>query len=211
MHARLERLGIGLILGPVAPIVGFLGMWWVAYSFLPEKWISLGSIGGLLFGVLVDFIFLRRPINMAHQLDIKLWGVIYLFYSICIFGFFMGVPVFNLGLALPVGFIIGTRLASQNAIPTRVKNVARQTALFTTIVMFGICLASGFIALTDPYTAANLEGMLSLNFQLTQTMIIVIILVGGLILLILQWYLVDIAIQKTFSVMKVPRTATVIG
>ena len=148
---------------------------------------------------------------MAHQLDIKLWGVIYLFYSICIFGFFMGVPVFNLGLALPVGFIIGTRLASQNAIPTRVKNVARQTALFTTIVMFGICLASGFIALADPYTAANLEGMLSLNFQLTQTMIIGIILVGGLILLILQWCLVNITIQKTFSFMEVPGTATIAG
>ena len=211
MHAKLEHLGIGLVLGPVAPLIGFLGMWWVTYSLLPEKWVPLGAISGLLFGVLVDFIFLKRRINIAHQLDIKLWGAIYLFYSICIFGFFMGVPVFNLGLTLPAGFIIGARLASQNAMPTRIKTVTRQTALFTTIVMFGICLASGLIALTDPYTAANLEGMLGLHFQLTQTMIIGIILVGGLILLILQWCLVNITIQKTFSFMKVPGTAAIAG
>jgi hypothetical protein len=211
MHAKLEYLGIGLILGPVAPLVGLLGMWWVAYLLLPEKWIFLGALSGLLFGIFVDLLYLKHQINTAHRLDSKLWGAIYLFYSICVFGFFMGVPVFNLGLALPTGFIIGARLASHNAVPARVKTVARQTAFFTTIIMFGICLASALLALTDPYTAANLEGMLGLCFQLTQTMIVGIILVGGLMLLILQWCLIIITIQKTFKFMKVPDTFTVTG
>ena len=37
MHTKLEHLGVGLILGPVAPLFGFLGMWWVAYLLLPEN------------------------------------------------------------------------------------------------------------------------------------------------------------------------------
>jgi hypothetical protein len=211
MYAKLERLGIGLILGLVAPLVGFLSAWWVAYLLLPEEWVPLGAASGFLFGILMDFLFLKHQINTAHQLGLKLWGAIYLFYSICVFGFFMGVPIFNLGLALPAGFVIGARLASQDTLPARVKTVARQTALFTTVIMFGICLASALLALTDPYTAANLEGMLGLHFQLTQTMIVGIILVGGLMLLILQWYLITITIQKTFSFMKVPDTSTITG
>jgi hypothetical protein len=72
------------------------------------------------------------------------------------------------------------------------------TNLFTTGVMGFICAASAYLALRDPTTAANLEGMLRLQFDVTQGMIIALIVVGGTALLGLHWWL----IKKTIQVSK---------
>ncbi len=58
-----------------------------------------------------------------------------------------------------------------------------------------ICTSSAFLALRDPTTAANIEGMLCLTFEVTQEMIIALIVVGGAGLLGLHWWLVDKTIQ----------------
>jgi len=58
-----------------------------------------------------------------------------------------------------------------------------------------ICVSSAFLALLDPSTAANLEGMLRLNFDVTQVMIIALIVVGGGSLLIMHWWMVKKTIQ----------------
>ncbi len=112
---------------------------------------------------------------------------IYFFYSICVFGFFMGVPVFNVALALPAGVFIGASLAHLNLNSIEEKKKVHQALTFTLLVMGLICAASAFLALRDPTTAANLEGMLRLRFTVTRPMIVALILVGGSALLLLQW------------------------
>ncbi len=66
----------------------------------------------------------------------------------------------------------------------------RQTQSLLFFVLFAICGASAYLALSDTHTAANLEGMLSLGFPLTQPMLLAIILAGGALLLVLQAVLV---------------------
>ena len=189
MITKLELLGLGLILGPIAPLLGLLSLWWSAYALLPEKWIALSALSGLLLGLLVDLIFLTRWINQAGQFGFKFWIALYLFYSMGVFGFFMGVPVFNALLAIPAGFVVAGKLAAETANRQRVQRSARLTAGFTTGILVVICLASAVIALSDPYTSANLEGMFGLNFEITQGMLIALIAIGGAILLACNWLL----------------------
>jgi hypothetical protein len=197
MKTNLERFALGLILAPLAPLAGLLSCWWAAYAWLPETWIPLTAITGLLVGVVVDIFMLKKLLE--RRLSLLLWVVVFLFYSVGVFGFSMGVPVLNTALAIPAGFVIGSRLAAENVDRLRVRKTARRTAWFTTAVLALICAASALIALASSSTASDLRGMLGLGFEVTRGMIIGLILVGGITLLAAGWGLSVAAVRLTFS------------
>ncbi len=101
----------------------------------------------------------------------------------------MGVPVFNTILALPAGVFVGGWLAQARADSLHVRRTARRTAVFTTSTLAVVCFVSASIALASPSTAGDLQGMLGLPFQVTPAMILGIILIGGILLLALNWWL----------------------
>jgi hypothetical protein len=195
MKTKLERLAHGLMLAPLAPLAGLLGCWWSAYALLPEALIPFAAIAGLLAGILVDIFLLKKYLD--RRLSLKLWVAVYLFYSVGVFGFVMGVPVFNAALAVPAGFVVGSRLAADHAPPSQVRVAEMRTAWFTTGVLVLVCIASAFIALASPSTAADLRGMLGLGFEVTQGMIIGLILIGGAALLAGCWVLSVASVRYT--------------
>jgi hypothetical protein len=197
MMTRLERIALGLILAPVTPLAGLLGCWWTAYALLPEKWIPLAMLTGLLAGILVDVLLLKKLLDRRQSW--LFWMAVFLFYSIGLFGFFMGVPVIHAALAVPAGFVVGSRLAADNAGRQPARKMAWRTAWFTTGVLAMVCAASACIALADPYTAGNLRGMLGLGFEVTRGMIIGLILVGGTALLAGCWGLTVAAVRVTYQ------------
>lgn len=197
MNTKLERFGLGLILAPLAPLAGFMSLWWAAYAWLPETWIPFACLIGLLAGILVNVITLK--ILLELRLSLKFWVAVFLFYSIGIFGFSMGVPVLNVGLAIPAGFVIGSRLAAEHADKLRVWKAAQNTAWFTTVVLTCVCAASAAIALSSSSTANDLRGMLGLNFEVTPAMITGLILVGGTGLLAAAWGLSVASVRLTYS------------
>jgi hypothetical protein len=200
MNPKLERFLFGLILAPLAPIAGFLSAWWASFSLLPERWIPVGAIAGFLLGVLADIFMLKKLIDRAYQLQAVFWAVVFLFYTVGIFGFFMGVPVFNALLALPAGFVAAAKMAQQKAVdPGRVRQAARRTAWFTTGVLFFVCAASAFIALLSSSTTSDLRGMLRLGFEVTQGMIIGLIFIGGLTLLAVNWVLTLVSLHLSYK------------
>ncbi|MPM14239.1 hypothetical protein SDC9_60600 [bioreactor metagenome] len=184
---KFEKIFCGLLIGSVLPITGFLAGWWSLTQSTNNLIIGVAAFGGLGLGLLMDTFFLKKWVANAYRMSPTILMAIYLFYSICVFGFFMGVPVFNVILALPAGLFIGASLAHLNLNPIEEKKKVHQTLTFTLLVMGFICAASAFLALRDPTTAANLEGMLRLRFTVTQPMIVALILVGGSALLLLQW------------------------
>jgi hypothetical protein len=195
MKIKLERFALGLILAPLAPIAGLLLFWWGAYEFLPERWIPFVALSGILLGLLADVFLLKKLIDRAYKLGLVFWVVVFLFYTIGLFGFFMGVPIFNALLAIPAGFVIGGKLASQGAERLQVQKAAGRTAWFTSSVLAFICTASAFIALMSKSTASDLRGMLGLGFEVTQPMIVGLILVGGTALLTVGWGLTVISVR----------------
>jgi hypothetical protein len=70
--------------------------------------------------------------------------------------------------------------------------------MVTTCILALVCGASATVALIDPYTADNLEGMLGLSFHVTMPMIVGIILIGGSLLLVMQWWLTKKSVELTY-------------
>lgn len=195
---RIEIAAIGVLFGAVPIIAGFLAGWWISIPLVCESWVPLCALAGLLVGASVDAVFLKTWVRRAYSMRPSVWMAVYLFYSIGMFGFFVGVPVFNVVLALPAGLFVGGRLAYSGADSTAMKAAARRSAMFTTGVLGVVCAASAFIALASPSTASDLQGMLGLSFRVTRPMIIGLILSGGLSMLALQWWLTCRAAERTY-------------
>jgi hypothetical protein len=114
----------------------------------------------------------------------------------------MGVPLLNAALAIPAGFVAGSRLAADNVDQPQVRRIARRTAWFSCGVLALVCLASATLALLSPSTASDLQGMLRLGFVVTQEMIIALILVGGVALLAACWGLAFASVRLTYLFMQ---------
>lgn len=187
MMRRFENAAVGIVFGAVPVIACFLAGWWLSIPLVPESRVWQCALAGLLLGILVDVIFLRGWVRRAYSMQTWVWKAVCLFYSVGMFGCFMGVPVFNVILALPAGVFVGRWLAHSGADSAHMRKVARQVAVFTTSVLGLVCIASGAIALASRSTASDLQGMLGFQFPVTQVMIIGLILVGGAVLLALNW------------------------
>ncbi len=196
---RIENVSIGLALGAVPVIVCFLAGWWIAIPFLPESRIFISALTGLVFGLLIDLVFLKGWIHRAFSFKIWVWKAIYVFYSVGMLGFFMGVPIFHVLLAFPAGVFVGRWLAHTGADSARIRQVARRAAAFTTSVLSLVCLASASIALVSPSTGRDLRGMLRLPFEVTTVMILALIVVGGAAMLILNWWLTLKAAERSYA------------
>lgn len=168
----------------------FLGF---ALSFLLSWFIHSGRMNWTAFigaplGLILWFTFRGRLLNLLlHNLIYQI--ALDFILMLGAFGMFMGVPVFNI---LP-----GILLAWVTAIQAREAHVSAQEFFsslrrimgITLAVLFLFLAASAAIALYDPYTGANLQGMLQLSREVTRGQIIAIILAGGLGLLVLQAFL----------------------
>jgi hypothetical protein len=197
MKTKIEPFALGLILAPLAPIAGLLGFWWISYALLPERWIAFCAISGLALGILADIFILQKLIARAHQFGMIFWTVIFLFYTVGVFGFYMGLPVFNVALSIPAGFIVGGKLARKMADRSQARAAELRTCIFTTVVLTFVCAASAFFALISPSTPSDLRGMLGLGFEVTSAMIWGLILIGGAGLLAVNWLLTVLAIRFT--------------
>lgn len=196
---RIEKVLISLALGAVFPIIGFLAVWWGTFSFLPEKYMLPAVSAGFMIGFLIDILYLKKWIRSAYSTSLTTWMAVYGFYSLGILGFFMGVPVFNVALAIPAGLFIGARLARHQADTVEQKRLTRKTCVFTTSVLAVVCLFSAFAALKSPYTGGELASMFALSFKITKAMLGGIIVVGGCSLLLLQWSVTAAVIRRTYT------------
>jgi hypothetical protein len=204
MKIKIERFTLGLILAPLAPIVGLLGFWWTSYALLPERWIAICAISGLALGILADAFLLKEFVERSYRLGTVFWLAVLLFYSVGTFGFFMGVPVFNAALAIPAGFVVGGKLSRETATGVRLRQVSLRTSILTTSLMALVCAASAFFALISPSTSSDLRGMLGLGFEVTPTMVYGLILIGGVGLMAVNWLLTSLAIRLTHRYLSTP-------
>jgi hypothetical protein len=193
--ARIERLFLTVVIGLIFPILLGLAGWWGSIPFVSQDRIILFAMGGVLAGVLVDLLFLRRWIRKALSAPILWPGAAYLFYSVGVFGFFMGVPVFNLLLGPVWGYFMGMRLQSANADKPTVAKAAHRSALFTSGVLALACLASLVIAFLDPSLEANIQGMFSLSEPLDRSLILGLSTVASAVLVVTEYFLTRTAVK----------------
>ncbi len=181
---RFDNVFGGILIGIIIPILTLCTFWWGSY--LLDLDIQLWAISGIILGIVIDIIFLSKLLRRFYYLSTISLALLYLFYSIGMFGFFMGVPIFNIVLGIIAGIYIGRRMKVRRQEKEVFQKSLRQTAGFSFVVLLIICLSSAFIAITDPYTGVNLQGMLNLSFEVTKPNILGVIIIGGALLLFIQ-------------------------
>jgi hypothetical protein len=195
MLAGMERLFLMIMIGLVFPILLGLAGWWGSLPFVPEGAILFFGMGGLMLGALVDMVFLRFWTRNALRMPL-IWPVlIYLFYSVGMFGFFMGVPAFNVIMGPVGGYYMGMRLRAKNSARDEVEKTASQTGLFAALVLALACAAALLIAWLDPSLEANISGMFALNQPTSKTTILALSGAAGVGLVILEYAITNAAVK----------------
>lgn len=190
MINRLEMILYKLMIWGVVPTILFLAGWWSSIGLQDNDAIFSIAVGGLGLGILIDAVVLKPKLKSIETLKFSTLMIIYVFYSIMVLGFFMGVPVFNVALGILAGrFMVRVGLYKGYSLP-QMKALIRDTAVFVTVVLIGICLISAWIALIYPLdTAINLQGMLGLGFTVTPLMVFGLVGIGGIGLILTQYAL----------------------
>jgi hypothetical protein len=195
MLAGIEGLFLAVVIGLVFPILLGLAGWWVSIPFAPESSIFYYALGGFLLGVLVDMIFLRSWTRNALRMPL-IWPVlVYLFYSAGLFGFFMGVPAFNVVLGLVGGYYMGMRLRANNAQKEETDRTTHRTGLFTASVLGLACAVSWLIAFQDAFLEANISGMFALAEPISKSTILALAAAAGMGLIVLEYTITRAAVK----------------
>lgn len=193
--ARIERLFLSVIIGLLPPLVLGLAGWWISIPFVKEEQIVYYALGGLFAGILMDLLFLRHWTRKALTASISWPAAVFMIYSISVFGFFMGVPAFNLLLGPVWGYYMGMRLRAKHAEKPDMERTARQSGAFTAGVLALACLAALLIAGLDPSLEANIQGMFGLAKPLGRSMILGLSGLAGLVLVALEYLLTRAAVK----------------
>lgn len=188
--SKAESIFVWLIIGPVIPVVLFLTGWWTSLIFVTDRTVFVFGLLGLGIGCLIDFIFVRQWISKVYTCRPIILAVVYVFYSICVFGFFMGVPIFNITIGIIAGVFMGRKFYHLGMAKEQLNGSILKVSIFSASIMGLISVASAYFATKDiTDTALNLRGMFKLPFLPTAEMIIALIIFGGLGLITVQYWL----------------------
>jgi hypothetical protein len=194
---NLDRIFFGLVLGFFFPIFLML-LIFVMWFYLDKNTdnVIIYILSGLVLGVVIDFKYLKRWIS--HRYELPIWFIIgiYFFYNIVIYGFFMGFPVFNVGLGLVAGYYYGKRIRFLNIAGEKHSKIMNHLLVFTGFIMTLICISSGFLALEGRGVGGEIQAMLGLGFEVTKPMILGMTLVGGFLLILIQVLLTRLIMIK---------------
>jgi hypothetical protein len=197
---RFEKMFAGFIIGATFPLLlGMLsGVIWFCFD-KDESRAFVYLLSGFLLGLIIDIVFLKKWIDKRYELPVWFIMGIYLFYNVCIYGLFMGFPVFNVLLGIIAGYYYGFRMYYLNIPVKKQHTLIQQVSLFTGLVMTLICIGSGFIALTSKDAGSEVRHMMGLGFEITRSMLWGIILIGGTFLVWLKVKLTRITMKNVLK------------
>ena len=176
------------VLAPMAPIALLLAGWWGSVGVLGDSpAVALFAFSGLAVGIALDATVLRRSLDSLYTMSDRRLLLVGLFYSIGMYGFFMGFPVFNAIIGVVGGYVAARRAAIMGWPRERALRDGRRVAIAMTWVLGALCVATAAMALNEATMGEQLRGMLGLSFVVTWPMIYAIIAVGGVGLLVLQY------------------------
>jgi hypothetical protein len=164
-----------------------------------ENQIFIYAFSGLAAGIVLDFFLLKKILINLFNLKGFLLTAIYIFYSICIIGFFMGVPVFNLFLGIPAGIYIAKKCIYDKTEKEESEKQIKRIARFTTYIIIFIAILSASIALTDRYTVSSINGMFGLGQKITQSVLNYIVIFGGLAMVFVQYIITKYTASIVYS------------
>lgn len=200
---RLETLLYALLLGGALPVFLFMlavTLWF--YLSSNEAIVLYPVIAAILTGLIIDGFFLRKCMARLYHLPIWIMVILFVFYNICIYGFFMGFPLFNLVMGPIAGYYMATRLHKQTANPERIARTAKRTVVFTGVVMLMLCTVTAILGLSESSITYQSQEMLHINTANTRIILWAISLIGGVFLVGAQVILTRAVMLKSDNSIK---------
>lgn len=186
---RFDKFLSVAVLGTLAPVVLMLFFWWGSLPFIHNNDLLIFTLSALGFaaGIALDFTLLRRFVKSLFALPFWALAAILIFYSIMIYGFFMGFPVPN-SLVGVVGVYIAVRQGLlRHSAAENTRQSAKRILRLSTAVLFLLCVSTAYLSLRESSICTQVKGMLNLPFDVTMGMIWALILIGGSGLLLFQY------------------------
>lgn len=184
----LDRIASVVVLGAIAPVVLMLAGWWGSFIALGDSpWIGRLAFAGLAAGLVLDATVLRRRLTSLFTLSVPALLGVALFYSVMVYGFFMGFVVANALVGIAAGWAAGRGASLRGDPSERSRRDARTVAASLTAVLFALCIVTAWLALGQPSLPSELSHMFGLPFVPTREMIVGLIVVGGAGLVVAEY------------------------
>lgn len=196
--SKIESFIVGMVLGPVPVLFCFVSAWFTSAVLLDdENAVAVIALSGAAVGVVVDFLFLKRWVKKAYEINSKVLAAIYIFYSIGVFGFCMGIPILNFPVCMMAGIYTARKMYHIKAGREECDRNIKRTSMFTALVMVLICCLLTLWAIAGNMIGYEVE--FPVSFTLTAPLFWAVVFAGGAFLVLLQYWLTSTAAKVTFN------------
>lgn len=194
----IESVILGLFFG-LLPVVFCLPATLIITAILFETKVFGPWVLWLLVpGVIIDIVFLKKWVRKAYQINNKILAAVYLFYSVVALGMGMGVPIFNFVLCILAGIYAARKMHLAVADEQTRKQHFKKTAVFCAEVMVLICSLMALWAIAGEMLGSRIETPI-LSFTFTVPIFFAVVLTGGAVLVLLQYWLTRVTARVTYK------------
>ena len=196
MVRKIECLILGMFFGflPVLFCVAAAGF--TNIVLLEERGIGYWALGGLCVGLIIDAIFVKRWVRNAYQMSDKVLAALYIFYSIGVLGFCMGIPILEFPLGMAAGAYAARKMYHSKAGPEEFERTVKKVSVFAAVVMVLICSLIALWAIAGEMIGYRVDTPV-LSFTFTVPIFSAVVLIGGTVLVLLQYWLTRTAAKIT--------------
>ena len=196
---KFDRFLFNILFGIAIPFLCFILSWWTTFIFTSDhKVIIIAALSGLAAGIIITLLIKLIYKPDIYGLSIPVLILVYLFYNAILFAMFMGIPFFHLALGVIAGYYWAKYIIHHKEI-TDYRKETRRISVFASVVVGVVCLFSASVALLSKSTASEIVSMFRLPFEISQTMLVIFVVAGGLLLIVIQYLLVRITMKTTLS------------
>ncbi len=174
-----------LFQGPI-PLALFLLFWWISDTLVSE----VAALGIGVIGLIIG-LWLNSELVVPYQfykIKKRYLAIIYLFFSMAFMGFFMGIPVFNILLGVLAGNYLSIRIISNYKEEREINRNMKQGSVFTSVTLLLITGIAALLAISD-LDNSILVAQQVLHFPVDKTLFYLLITLGGLLIVLFQYYL----------------------
>jgi hypothetical protein len=193
----VESFILGMFFGLVPVAAFFIATVLFTAIVFDKEALGPWILWSLLPGLFIDILFLKRWVRSAYTMSAKAIGAVYIFYSVCAIGFFMGIPIGNIFLGILAGVYAARKMHFTRADEERRNQYSKNTAKFTAAVMVLICCLITLWAIAGKMTSYRFETPF-LSFTFTIPIFWAIVLAGGTFLVLLQYWLTNKTARLAF-------------
>jgi ABC-type multidrug transport system fused ATPase/permease subunit len=200
MMGKIESVILGMFFGFVPIVFCFLATMVIASIFFGKEALGPWVLWSLVPGVIIDILLLKKWVRNAYHTNSKILAGIYLFYSVVALGMGMGLPILNFVLGIMAGVYIARRTHLTGADEQSRNQALKKTAVFCAVVMAFMCCLMTLLGIVGKVPGSKFETPF-LSFTLTVPVFFAVVLTGGAILVLLQYWLTTIAAKVTIKLL----------